>query len=264
MAPDASTAAYDANRPADIAPEEWDVRVNLAAAYRLVDLFGWSDLLGTHLSARVPGPEEHFLINPFGVLFEEMTASALIKVDEHGTCLTNSEYSINPAAFVIHSAVHLAVPELTCVMHTHTRDGVGVACQEEGILPISQQALSVYAHTAYHDYEGLAFDLMERERLVSDLGDNRVMVLRNHGLLTVGRSIGEAFMWMYRAERACRYQLSFQQSGAKLTPIPQEVIDKTVEQGKIANSPNGHRPIGQKEWPALLRKLDRANPGYDA
>ncbi|MEQ8805969.1 MAG: class II aldolase/adducin family protein, partial [Rhodospirillales bacterium] len=136
MAPDAS-AANDANRPADISPEEWDVRVNLAAAYRLVDLFGWSDLLGTHLSARVPGPDEHFLINPFGVLFEEMTASALIKVDEHGTCLTNSEYSINPAAFVIHSAVHLAVPELSCVMHTHTRDGVGVACQEDGILPIS-------------------------------------------------------------------------------------------------------------------------------
>ncbi|MEQ8806267.1 MAG: class II aldolase/adducin family protein, partial [Rhodospirillales bacterium] len=133
-----------------------------------------------------------------------------------------------------------------------------------GILPISQQALSIYAHTAYHEYEGLAFDLTERERLVSDLGDNRVMVLRNHGLLTVGKTIGEAFMWMYRAERACRYQLSFQQSGAKLTPIPQEVIDKTVEQGKIANSPNGHRPIGQKEWPALLRKLDRANPGYDA
>ncbi len=257
-------AAANTNRPEDISPAEWDVRVNLAAAYRLVDLYGWSDLLGTHLSARVPGPEEHFLVNPFGVMFDEMTASALIKVDEEGNCLTDSDYSINPAAFVIHSAIHLAVPELTCVMHTHTRAGVGVACQTDGILPISQQALAVYGHTAYHDYEGLAFDLSERERLVADLGDNRVMVLRNHGLLTAGKSIGEAFMWMYRAERACKYQLSFQQSGAKLSPIPQEIIDKTVEQGKVANSSKGHRPIGQKEWPALLRKLDRENPGYAA
>ena len=247
----------------DMTEAEWQVRVDLAAAYRLVDLFGWSDLLGTHLSARVPGPDEHFLINPFGVLFEEMTASALIKVDAEGNCLTDSSYSINPAAFVIHSAVHLAVPELTCVMHTHTRDGVGVACQEDGILPISQQALSIYAHTAYHDYEGLAFNLEERERLVRDLGDNRVMVLRNHGLLTVGKTIGEAFMWMYRAERACRMQLAFQQAGAELIPIPEDIQRTSLERNRKANSPEGYRPIGVNEWPALRRKLDRENPGYD-
>jgi len=234
MAPDAS-AAYDANRPADISPEEWEVRVNLAAAYRLVDLFGWSDLLGTHLSARVPGPDEHFLINPFGVLFEEMTASALIKVDEHGTCLTNSDYSINPAAFVIHSAVHLAVPELSCVMHTHTRDGVGVACQAEGILPISQQALSVYAHTAYHDYEGIALDLSERERLVADLGDKWAMVLYNHGILTLGETVSHAFSRLYYFEQACRVQLDVLATGRPIKMPSPEVCEHTAKQWE----PNG-------------------------
>lgn len=251
-------------RNVEMVEGEWQARVDLAAAYRLVDLFGWSDLLATHLSARVPGDDDHFLINPFGTLFEEMTASALIKVDAEGNQLTPSEYEINPAGFVIHSAVHMARSEVGCVMHTHTAAGLGVATQKDGLLPLTQQALAVIAHTGYHDYEGIAFDMSERERLARDLADNTVLILRNHGLLTVGRTVGEAFMWMYRAERACRFQLAFQQSGAEPQPIPDEVQQASIERNRHANSPQGYRPIGVREWPALKRKLDRENPGYDA
>jgi len=245
-----------------ISEAEWQARVDLAAAYRLVDLFGWSDLLGTHLSVRVPGEGHQFLINPYGLLFDEITASSLVKVDEEGKILSPTEYDINPAGFVIHSAVHMALPDIMCVMHTHTQAGVGVATQKQGLLPLTQHALAVIAVTGYHDYEGIATDPGERERIVRDLGDNRVLILRNHGLLTVGRSVAEAFVWMYRAERACRMQLAFQQSGAEPAEIPQEVQRVTIERNRIANSPEGHRPIGRKEWPALLRKLDRVYPGY--
>ncbi|GAB4230173.1 MAG: class II aldolase/adducin family protein [Methyloligellaceae bacterium] len=245
-----------------ISEAEWQARVDLAAAYRLVDLFGWSDLLGTHLSVRVPGEGHQFLINPYGLLFDEITASSLVKVDEKGNILSPTEYDINPAGFVIHSAVHMALPDIMCVMHTHTQAGVGVATQKQGLLPLTQHALAVIAVTGYHDYEGIATDPGERERIVRDLGDNRVLILRNHGLLTVGRSVAEAFVWMYRAERACRMQLAFQQSGAEPAEIPQEVQRVTIERNRIANSPEGHRPIGRKEWPALLRRLDRVNPGY--
>jgi len=245
-----------------ISEAEWQARVDLAAAYRLVDMFGWTDLLGTHLSVRVPDAQDQFLINPYGLLFEEITASSLIKVDEEGNVLSPTEYDVNPAGFVIHSAVHMAKPDLACVMHTHTNAGVGVATQKQGILPITQHALTVTAVTSYHDYEGLATDLDERERLVRDLGDNRVLVLRNHGLLTVGRTVAEAFVWMYRAERACRMQLAFQQSGAELMPIPEDVQEVTMERNRLANAPGGHRPVGVKEWPALLRKLDRADQSY--
>ncbi len=241
---------------------EWQARVDLAAAYRLVDMFDWTDLLGTHLSVRVPDAQDQFLINPYGLLFEEITASSLIKVDEEGNVLSPTDYDVNPAGFVIHSAVHMAVPELACVMHTHTNAGVGVATQKQGILPLTQHALTVIATTSYHDYEGIATDLDERERLVRDLGDNRVLVLRNHGLLTVGRTVAEAFVWMYRAERACRMQLAFQQSGAEAVEIPEEVQRVTIERNRIANSPQGHRPVGTKEWPALLRKLDREDQSY--
>ncbi|MDA7947819.1 MAG: class II aldolase/adducin family protein [Hyphomicrobiaceae bacterium] len=245
-----------------ISNAEWQARVDLAAAYRLVDMFGWTDLLGTHLSVRVPDAKDQFLINPYGLLFEEITASSLIKVDEEGNVLSPTEYEVNPAGFVIHSAVHIAKPEIACVMHTHTTAGTGVATQKDGILPITQPALAVIATTAYHDYEGLATDLDERERIVRDLGDNRVLVLRNHGLLTVGQSVAEAFVWMYRAERACRMQLAFQQSGAELMPISKEVQEVTIERNRQANSPEGHRPVGRKEWPALLRKLDRVDQSY--
>ena len=247
----------------NVTEAEWQMRKDLAACFRLVDLYGWSDLLATHISARVPNADDQFLINPFGMMYDEMTASSLVKVDEDGNEKTDSEFGINPASFVIHSAVHMARPEVACVIHTHTKAGVGVATQEQGLLPITQQSLAVIAHAGYHDYEGIAFDLSERERLAKDLGDNKVLLLRNHGLLTVGNTVAEAFMWMYRAERACRYQLAFQQAGAKATEISQEMQDVTIERNRKANSKDGYRPIGVKEWPALLRKLDRENPGYD-
>jgi ribulose-5-phosphate 4-epimerase/fuculose-1-phosphate aldolase len=239
--------------PEDMAPEEWQVRVDLAAAFRLVALYGWSDFLATHLSARVPGPRDLFLINPFGMLFEEITASCLVKVDLDGNLLGASDHGINPAGFTIHSAVHGGRPEIACVIHTHTPAGVGVATQEDGLLPVTQHALAVLAHTAYHAYEGIAMNLDERARIVRDLGDNNLLILRNHGLLTVGRSVGEAFMWMVRAERACRMQLAAQQSGARLRPIPAEVQEQTIAQNRHNNSAQGYRPIGRKEWPALRR-----------
>ena len=241
---------------------EWATRIDLAAAYRMVDLYGMSDLFGTHLSARVPGEGEHFLLNPFGIMFDEMTASDLVKVDEDGNELSGSVHGINPAGFTIHSAVHLAKPEIACVIHTHTAAGVGVATQKDGLLPLTQMALAVIAQTGYHDYQGIAFNLDERESLVEDLGDNNILILRNHGLLTVGRTIGEAFMWLYRAERACRFQLSFQQAGAEAMPISDEVQNVTINRNRFANSDEGYRTIGVVEWPALKRKLDRENPGY--
>ncbi len=241
---------------------EWQTRVDLAACYRLVDLFGWSDLLGTHISARVPGEEDAFLINPYGLLFEEMTASSLVKVDEAGQILSPTEYHINPAGFVIHSAIHMAKPELACALHTHTQAGTAVATAEAGLKPLTQHALAIIAHTAYHGYEGIATDLSERERLVADLGDANLLILRNHGLLTVGRTIAEAFVWMYRAERACRMQVAFDNTGERAVEIPKDVVDVTIQRNLKANSPEGHRPIGVYEWPALIRKLDRIDPSY--
>lgn len=245
-----------------VSDAEWQMRVDLAAAYRLVDLYGWSDLIGTHISARVPGEHDAFLINPYGLLFDEITASSLVKVDEEGNKLSPSEYEVNPAGFVIHSAIHMAKPEIACALHTHTPAGTSIATQKDGLLPITQHAMAIYAHTAYHGYEGIATDLSERERLVRDLGEANVLVLRNHGLLTVGRTIGEAFVWMYRAERAARMQLGIQQAGAEIIEIPDEVQQVTIERNKKANSPEGHRPIGKLEWPALKRKLDRLDEGY--
>lgn len=243
---------------------EWQARVDLAAAFRLVDLYGWSDLFGTHLSARVPDAPDQFLINPFGMLFEEITASSLVRVAEDGTELTSSEHGINPAGFTIHSAAHAARADINWVIHTHTQAGVDVATQADGLLPLTQQALAVLAHTGYHDYEGIAFDMSERDRLIADLADNNVLVLRNHGLLTVGRTVGEAWMWMYRAERACRFQLAFQQSGAPPKLLSEAIQQTTIARNRHANSDAGYRTIGVKEWPALRRKLDRDNPGYDA
>ena len=241
---------------------EHTARVDLAAAFRLVDLYGWSDMLATHLSARIPGPDEHFLINPVGMMFEEMTASCLVKVDIDGNILSESEFGINPAGYTIHSAVHMGRKDAGCVMHTHTAAGLGVATQKSGLLPLTQMALAVIAQTGYHDYEGPAFDLRERDRLINDLASNNVLILRNHGLLTVGKTVAEAFVWLFRAERACRFQLSFQQAGVPAQEIPKEVQDISIERSKKAISASGHRPIGQFEWPALLRKLNRENPGY--
>ena len=242
---------------------EWETRVDLAAAFRLVDLYGWSDMLATHLSARIPGPSDHFLINPMGVLFEEMTASDLIKLDIDGNILSETSRSINPAGYTIHSAIHIGRENAGCVMHTHTSAGLGVATQKDGLLPLTQMALAVIANTGYHDYEGPAFDLEERERLISDLQNLNILILRNHGLLTVGKTVAEAFMWMYRAERACRFQLSFQKAGAEAQQISKSVQEVSIERARKAISSTGHRPIGDFEWPALIRKLHRQNPGFD-
>ena len=245
-----------------ISETEWQSRIDLAAAFRLVDLHGWSDLLATHLSARVPDADEQFLINPFGMLFEEITASSLIKVDADGNVLSNSDYSFNPAGFVIHSAVHMARENAMCVFHTHTQAGVGVATQKEGLLPLTQHALAVLAHTGYHDYEGIAMDLDERSRIASDLAENNILILRNHGLLTVGQTVGETFMWLYRAERACRMQIAFQQTGVPPMEISEELQKATYERNRFNNSEQGYRTIGKLEWPALLRKLDRIDCSY--
>ncbi|MCH2631475.1 MAG: class II aldolase/adducin family protein [Nisaea sp.] len=242
---------------------EWETRVDLAAAFRLVDLYGWSDMLATHLSARIPGPSDHFLINPMGVLFEEMTASDLIKLDIDGNILSDTSRSINPAGYTIHSAIHIGRKDAGCVMHTHTSAGLGVATQKDGLLPLTQMALAVIANTGYHDYEGPAFDLEERERLISDLQNLNILILRNHGLLTVGKTVAEAFMWMYRAERACRFQLSFQKAGAEAQQISKSVQEVSIERARKAIGSTGHRPIGDFEWPALIRKLHRQNPGFD-
>ncbi len=247
-----------------ITAEERETRIDLAAAFRLVDLYQWSDLFATHLSARVPGPDDHFLINPFGLLYEEITASDLVKVDLDGNILSETEHVINPAGYTIHSAVHMARPDVGCVMHTHTTAGVGVATQKDGLLPLTQHALAVIAHTGYHGYEGIASGLDERKRIARDLADNNVLILRNHGLLTVGRTVGEAFIWMYRAERACRMQLAFQQTGAELSPIPEDVQETTIERNRFNNSDEGYRTIGKHEWPALRRKLDLIDPSYKA
>lgn len=241
---------------------EWQARVDLAACYRLVDMFGWSDLLGTHISARVPGEDDAFLINPYGLLFDEITASSLVKVDEDGTILSPTEYHINPAGFVIHSAIHMAKPEYACALHTHTHAGTAVATAKAGLKPLTQHAMAIYAHVAYHGYEGIATDLSERDRLVADLGDANILFLRNHGTLTVGRTIAEAWVWMYRAERACKMQVAFDQTGEEPVEIPEAVQQVTIERNLKANSPAGHRPIGVYEWPALLRRLDRIDQSY--
>ena len=245
----------------NVTEAEWQMREDLAACFRLVDLYGWSDLLATHISARVPGADDQFLINPFGMMYDEMTASSLVKVDEDGNEKTDSEFGINPAGFVIHSAVHIARPEVACVIHTHTKAGVGVATQEQGLLPITQQSLAVIAHAGYHDYEGPALREDERDRIVDDIGDGRIAILRNHGLLTIGETVGEAFTWMWRAEMACKMQLEAQASGAKLRFASKEAQDYTRAQGRRIYSRDGFAKPGH-EWPALMRQLDRAGSNY--
>lgn len=246
----------------EMSDTEWQTRVELAASFRLAEQFGWTDLLSTHFSARIPGEGDTFLINPYGLLFDEITASSLVKVDAEGNILSPTDYHINPAGFVIHSAVHMAKHEAACALHTHTTAGTAVATQKDGLLPLTQHALAIYANSAYHDFEGNATDLSERERLVADLGDQNVLFLRNHGLLTVGRNVGEAFVWMYRAERACRMQVAIQQCGAEVIEVSKEVQNTTIERASKAISKDGHRPIGKIEWPALLRKLDRTDDSY--
>jgi ribulose-5-phosphate 4-epimerase/fuculose-1-phosphate aldolase len=240
-----------------VSAEEWQQRVDLAALYRLVASYGWDDMLFTHLSARVPGKGHHFLLNPFGLLFEEVTASSLVKVDEHGNKVMDSPYGINPAGFTIHSAVHMARDDAHCVMHLHTDDGVAVSAQEGGLLPITQHAMQL-GEVAYHDYEGVALDHDERARIVADLGHRKCMLLRNHGTLAVGGTCADAFMAMYYLERACTMQIRALAGGAAVNPPPQGAPEKAAQQSEVIF--NG--VVGPIAWEALLRKMDRLDPSY--
>ncbi len=236
---------------------EWQTRLDLAACYRLVDLFGWSDLVNTRITARVPGQHDQFLINPYGLLFDEITASSLVKIDAEGNKVDPSESDINSGGFAIPSTIHMARPEVACVLHTHSIAGCAVSMQRDGLLPLNQHALQIIGDIAYHDYEGAGRSAEERARLLADLNDRHILVLRNHGLLIVGRSIAGAFIATYRMERACAMQLAFQQSGAAFHPITDEVVSAA------SNRPAGGRNEPAKfEWPALLRKLDRIDQSY--
>jgi len=245
-----------------ISAAEWQARIELAAAYRLTAMMGWTDMLGTHISCRVPGTHDQFLINPYGLLFEEMTASDLIKCDVDGRKLSESPYEVNSAGFTIHSAVHMNCPGADAVMHCHTQYGVAVASQKDGLLPLTQMALTALSQVRYHDFEGVAEDLNERKRLVKDLGDGGMLILRNHGTLSVGRSIAEMFARMYRLERACKFQITAMTGGAELNRLPDEVVRHTVEQGQFIYGEGGRGAGGKLMWAALMRKLDRESPGY--
>jgi ribulose-5-phosphate 4-epimerase/fuculose-1-phosphate aldolase len=241
-----------------VSEQEWNARVDLAAAYRLVAHYGWDDLIFTHLSARVPGPEHHFLINPYGMMFEEITASSLVKINLQGEIVTPSPYFINPAGFTIHSAVHAAREDALCVIHLHTDFGIAVSAQTNGLLPVSQQSLFSLTSLAYHEYEGLALNEDEKSRLVSDLGDKTNMILRNHGLLTVGKTVAEAFLSMYILERACRIQILAQSGGGTLLPVSESILENVAAQLGAVTVGQG----AQLTWPGLLRKLDRIDPSY--
>jgi ribulose-5-phosphate 4-epimerase/fuculose-1-phosphate aldolase len=241
-----------------VSDEEWQMRVDLAACYRLIALYGWDDLIFTHISACVPGADDHFLINAYGLLFEEMTASSLLKVDLDGNKVIDSPYPVNPAGFTIHSAVHAARDDVGCVLHTHTRAGVAVSAQRDGLLPLSQISLLALASVGYHDYEGIALNEEEKPRLVADLGDNKLLILRNHGLLAVGTNIPDAFLAMYALETACQTQIMAQSSGAQLTQISPQILAGIMAQAEQVTKGLG----GDLAWPALLRKLDRIDPSY--
>lgn len=240
-----------------VSAEEWAIRCDLAACYRLVALYGWSDLVFTHISAKLPGAEHHFLINPYGLMFDEITASSLVKVDKDCNKIIETPYPVNPAGFVIHSAVHEARPDAGCVLHTHTRAGVAVSAQQGGVLPISQQSTFVLSSLAYHGYQGVAFRPEEKPSLQADLGDCNYLMLRNHGLLTVGRSIADAFLAMYVFESTCQIQISAQAGGA-LTQVEPRILEGTAQAMKVQTGGMG----GAFVWPSLLRKLDRADTSY--
>ena len=240
-----------------VSEAEWKQRVDLAAAYRLVAQFRWDDLIFTHLSARVPGPEHHFLINPYGMLFDEITASSLVKVDLEGRKVMESPYQVNPAGFVIHSAIHAARPDALCVLHVHSLNGIAVSAQKRGVLPLSQQSIFVLASLGYHDYEGVALRDDEKPRLVRDLGSNNFLMLRNHGLLTVAGTIPDAFLFMYLFESTCTIQVRAQ-GGGELIHVDPRIIATAQEQARQVTRGAG----GGLAWPGLLRRLDRLDPSY--
>ena len=240
-----------------VSADEWQLRCDLAACYRLVASYGWSDLVFTHISARMPGTDHHFLINPYGLLFEEVTASSLLVIDQQGNKLNESPYPVNPAGFVIHSAIHAVRDDAQCVLHTHTRAGIAVSAQKSGVLPISQQSTFVLASMAYHDYEGVALRDDEKPRLQTDLGAANFLMLRNHGLLTVGASIADAFLAMYIFETTCQIQIAAQ-AGGELTTIDSQILHGVADAARTQTGGMG----GAFVWPALLRKLDRIDNSY--
>lgn len=236
--------------------QEWQARCDLAAAYRLVALFGWDDLVFTHLSARVPGPEHHFLINPYGLLFHEITASSLVKVDQEGNVVQAGGLPrVNPAGFTIHSAIHMGREDAGAVMHLHASDSVAVSAHRDGLLPLSQTAMLCLDHVAYHDYEGVALNLEERERLIRDIGDKSMLILRNHGVLTAGHDVPETFTYLYFLMKACEIQVKAQACGPTWMPS-EEAIATTRDQSQSLGK------AAKLTWPALLRLLDSKNPGY--
>ena len=241
-----------------VSDEEWAVRVDLATAYRMVAHYGWDDLIFTHLSARIPGPEHHFLLNPYNLMFEEVTASALIKVDVSGNAVEPSPFITNPAGFTIHSAIHMARDDAHSVMHLHTPAGQAVSAHSEGLLPLTQTAMLIRGDVAFHDYEGVAVDLGERERLVADLGDKNAMILRNHGTLAVGKNVGECFIRLYYLERACQAQIMALSAGEAVNNPPQGSPEVTAQQGSIG------LPLAANflAWPALKRKAYRLDPAF--
>jgi ribulose-5-phosphate 4-epimerase/fuculose-1-phosphate aldolase len=244
--------------PPGVSEAEWAVRLDLAAAYRLVALFGWDDLVYTHITARVPDTEDQFLINPYGMTFEEITASFLVRIDHEGRKTQDSPWPVNPAGFTIHSAVHAARPDVQCVLHTHTLNGVAVSAQAGGLLPLSQQSIFVLGSLGYHDYEGVALRDDEKPRLVRDLGEATHLMLRNHGLLTVGRSVADAFLAMYVFESACAIQLRAQAGGGALVSIDAAIIATAREQARAVSVGKGSQLV----WPGLLRRLDRRDPSW--
>lgn len=263
------TAASRAPAFRDAAPisdAERQTRIDLAACYRLVAHYRWTDLIYTHISARVPGPEEHFLLNPFGFMFDEITASSLVKVDLDGNIVSPTEHAIHPAGFVIHSAVHAARPDVACVLHSHTRAGMAVSAMKCGLLPLTQHAMLFEGRVGYHDSEGIALELDERQRIVADLGDKPVLILRNHGTLVAGGTIPETFSMLWHLERAMQAQVDALSSGQPLT-MPMRETALNVASNGFTNRPMavyqaGESPLGRLEWPALLRMLDRMDPSF--
>lgn len=241
-----------------VSADEWRIRVDLAAAYRMVAHYGWDDIIFTHLSARVPGPEHHFLLNPYNLMFEEVTASSLVKVDERGNPVESTPFITNPAGFTIHSAVHMAREDAGAVMHLHTPFGQAVSAHSEGLLPLTQTAMLVRDDVAFHDYEGVATDLAERERIVEDLGAKGAMLLRNHGTLAVGRTVGECFIKLYYLERACQAQIYALSAGEDVNRPPQGAPEVTAEQGRMGLA----MVANALAWPALLRKAHRLDPSF--
>ena len=241
-----------------VSPEEWQTRVDLAALYRLVALYGWDDLVFTHISARVPGEDNHFLLNPYGLLFEEIKASDLVKIDLDGNIVSKTEHFVNAAGFTIHSAVHGNGQHNHAVIHTHSNDGVAVSAQEHGLLPISQTAMVIRNECAYHDYEGIALNHDERDRLLDDLGDKHCMILRNHGLLATGATCADAWLRLFFLERACTMQIKALSGGSKLNMVPDDVVELVTDQGQMASE----QGIGNLAWPALIRKLDKIDSSY--